>query len=377
VKKPSKMVVIASLIALTAMITSACGSSQSNDSTSSASSPAASDTASPSASDTASPSPAASSGDNVLIFYSAEGFDQAVADAFTKKTGITVKLVDDSTGPLLAKMQAEKANPQWDVTWFDGPSSMQGLDNQNMLYKDFQPTGTANYNDLGKKLMSKDSSYFPVTVTAAGAIGYNTNLVKASELPKDWSDLLKPAYKGQFAMNNPSISGPTYTTVLGLMNLQGGIPQGESFFTQLKANGLNVFDSNGPTLTNLIKGTVKYAIAQDSAIIAKMDGKNPIKILYPTSGVSMLSSNIGIDAKAPHLEAAKQFVEYVLSVEGQKVMVDADAGGDSEFASIIQGGPSKAGIRPDGIKWNSEDPIFGAQHENEIKSWFTQNIVQK
>ncbi|WP_027415609.1 ABC transporter substrate-binding protein [Aneurinibacillus terranovensis] len=317
-----------------------------------------------------------SKGDKELVFYSAEAFDKDIAQAFEKKTGIKVKLVDDSTGPLLARMQAEKSNPQWDVAWFDGPSSMQGLDNQNMLYKDYIPSNSSNYSELGKKMMPKDHAYFPASVTAAGAIAYNTKFVKDSEAPKDWSDLLKPEYKGSFAMNNPSISGPTYTTVLGLMELQGGIPQGQDFFTKLKANGLRVYDSNGPTLTNLIKGNVKFAIAQDSAIIDKIKKNAPVKIIYPKSGVTTLSSNIAIDAKAPHLEAAKKFVDFALSAEGQKVASSIDDG-DANFESIIQGAPGKQGIRPDGIKWNTEDPVFGAQHENEIKQWFTQNIVQK
>lgn len=315
-------------------------------------------------------------GNKELVFYSAEGFDKDIAQAFEKKTGIKVKLVDDSTGPLLAKMQAEKSNPQWDVAWFDGPSSMQGLDNQDMLYKDYLPAATDRYTVLGKKMFPKDHAYFPVTATAAGAIAYNTKLVKESELPKDWSDLLKPKYKNQVAMNNPSISGPTYTTVLGLMELQGGIPKGEEFFTEFKSNGLHVYDSNGPTLTNLSKGIVKYAIAQDSAILDKISKKEPINIIYPSSGVSTLTSNIAIDAKAPHLEEAKQFIDFTLSAEGIKVAASIDDG-DANFESLLQGAPGKQGIRPDTIKWNEEDPIAGAQHENKIKTWFTQNIVQK
>ncbi|MDB5085661.1 MAG: hypothetical protein JWN30_2547 [Bacilli bacterium] len=322
-------------------------------------------------------STAAAGGDKQLVMYSAEGFDQTLADSFQKKTGIQVKLIDDSTGNLLAKMQAEKANPQWDITWFDGASSMQGLDDQGMLLKGYTPSNAANYSDLGKQLQSKDQSYYPVTVTAAGVIAYNTDQVKdTSTLPKDWSDLLKPQYKGTFAMNNPSISGPTYPAVLGLMQLQGGIPQGEDFFKQLKANGLQVFDSNGPTITNLIQGNVKYVIAQDSALIDKISKNNPIKIIYPTSGVTTLSSNIGIDSKAPHPDAAKQFVDYVLSQEAQNIATASD-GGDSNFAPIINGVTGKTGIRPDGIKWNLLDATFGAQHENEVKQWFTDNIVQK
>lgn len=312
-----------------------------------------------------------------LVFYSAEGFDSAIAKAFQKKTGIKVKMVDMSTGPLLAKVQAEKDNPKWDVAWFDGPSSMQSLDNQGMLYKGYTPANAKNYTSLGKKMVPKDHAFFPVTVTAADAIGYNTKLVKnKSNLPQDWTDLTKSKYKGVFAMNNPSISGPTYPAVYGLMQMQGGISQGKTFFKNLKANGMHIYDSNGPTLQNLEKGNVKYAIAQDSAIIEEMNAGKPVKIIYPKSGVTTLSSNIGIDKKSKHLAAAKKFVNYVLSVEGQKVCSSAKTG-DANFKSIIKGAPGRQGIRPSGITWHALDPVAGAKHENAIKKWFNQNIVQK
>lgn len=373
--KKFHVVTLGAVFTAVTVLSTGCGSSASKPAGEAASTPstAVSDSTTKAVS-TASAVPA-SSGDKELVVYSAVGFDQVIADAFEKKSGIKVKLVDDSTGPLLAKIQAEKANPQWDVTWFDGPSSMQGLDDQGLLSKDYIPANV-NYTDLGKQLVPKDHAYNPITVSAAGAIAYNTDLVKTEDLPKDWSDLLKPENKGFVAMNNPSISGPTYSVVLGLMLLQGGIPQGQNFFTSLKTNGLNIFDKNGPTLTNLEKGNVKFAIAQDSAIIDKITKKSPMKLIYPASGVTTLSSNMAISTKAAHMDAAKKFIDYVLSVEGQNVAVASDAA-DANFQPIINGVTGKTNIRPDGIKWNTEDPVVGAQHENEVKQWFTQNIVQK
>src|SRR6266702_3878028 len=70
-----------------------------------------------------------------LTLYSAQGYDSDVAKAFQQQTGIPVKLVDDSTGNLLAKITAERNNPQWDVAWFDGNVTMQTLDDQGLLLK--------------------------------------------------------------------------------------------------------------------------------------------------------------------------------------------------------------------------------------------------
>jgi ABC-type thiamine transport system substrate-binding protein len=65
-----------------------------------------------------------------LTVYSAQGYDSDVTKAFQQQIGITTKLVDDSTGPLLVKIAAEGNNSQWDVAWFDGNVSMQTLAEQ-------------------------------------------------------------------------------------------------------------------------------------------------------------------------------------------------------------------------------------------------------
>src|SRR5487761_2768786 len=54
-----------------------------------------------------------------LVLYSAQGYDHQMAAAFTKATGIPVNLDDDSTGPLLTKIETEGNNPQWNIFWVD------------------------------------------------------------------------------------------------------------------------------------------------------------------------------------------------------------------------------------------------------------------
>src|ERR1700716_2768281 len=109
-----------------------------------------------------------------LTVYSAQGYDSDTTKAFQKQTGITTKLVDDSTGPLLAKIAAEGNNPQWDVTWFDGNVSMQTLDDQNLLLK-WQSPSASNLTTQGMKYVASDGSYYPTGLTTVGAIAYNKN----------------------------------------------------------------------------------------------------------------------------------------------------------------------------------------------------------
>ncbi|WP_201025004.1 extracellular solute-binding protein [Ferroacidibacillus organovorans] len=222
-----------------------------------------------------------------LVLYSAQGYDAAMAAAFQKKTGIQVSLVDDSTGNIVARMEAERSNPHWDIAWFDGDSTMQSLANQGMLLKGFTPSDLSNYTPLGRSLLPKDHAYFPASVTAAAAIAYNTKYLSPKLAPKTWNDLLLPRFKGQVAMNDPSISGPTYPFVAGIMQ-QRGIKGGEAYFKALKANGLKVFPTNGVTLNALLTGQVKVIMIQDSALTKAKASGEPIRIVYPSTGVAML-----------------------------------------------------------------------------------------
>lgn len=70
-----------------------------------------------------------------FVLYSAIGYAQPVVEAFTKATGIQVKIVGLSTGPFIAKVQAEKQNPQWNLVWFDGAEAMRALANRGFLAK--------------------------------------------------------------------------------------------------------------------------------------------------------------------------------------------------------------------------------------------------
>lgn len=49
-----------------------------------------------------------------LVFYSAQGYDITMGKAFSKATGVKVLTTDDSTGPIVAKIEAEQNNPHWD-----------------------------------------------------------------------------------------------------------------------------------------------------------------------------------------------------------------------------------------------------------------------
>ncbi len=330
-----------------------------------------------SGSNTPSSSNSSSSAKVPLVVYSAQGYDHAMAAAFQKATGITVKLDDNSTGPLLTQIEASKNNPNWGLLWVDGATAFAGLDQQGLLQKGFEPS--VQWNSLGTQSLPTDKSYTPTGVTLMAALVYDKT--KVTNPPTTWQQLLSSQWKGEVGMNDPSQSGPTYPFIAGMMNYLGGVNQGESFYTKLKSNGLVIHPTNGPTLQALTSGQIKLALVQSSAGIGATfgpgsDPKLTVKYLNP---VTLLPSAIGIDAKAPAAERAEaeKFIEFVLSPAGQKVMQTGDPYGDSLYYPVIEGVnplpelPSLASVTTQTI-----NPYTWGPQEATINIWFDANIVR-
>ena len=309
-----------------------------------------------------------------LIVYAAEGYDQAEVTAFQAATGIPTKLVDHSTGTLLAKIQAEGNHPQWGVFWTDGNAAYAALDQEHMLVRGFEPN-TGTLTPLGKKLVPKDKSYIPTGLTVAGAIVYDSKTV--AKPPTSWLQLTSPKWKNAVGMNNPAISGPTYNVVAGIMHQLGSVAKGEKFFSKLAANGLHVFTTNKVTLTALLQGQIKLAIVQNSAGIG-FEYKYPqLKVAYPHN-VTDLPSVIGIDAKVSKAEQfeAERFANFVYSKKGQQVMLSGDPHGDSLFFPIIKGtAQHKLVPKLSNIPIQFINPSVWGAREGTVNQWFTANVV--
>jgi iron(III) transport system substrate-binding protein len=314
-----------------------------------------------------------------LVVYSAQGYDSAVTKAFQAATGIPVRLDDDSTGPLLTKIAAERNNPQWGLLWVDGDTAFAALDQQHQLL-DYAPPLTLT--SVGQSLVPADHSYVPTSTTVMAALIYNA--AKAPAVPSTYQDLLGSRNKGLVGMNDPAQSGPTFPFIAGLMYQMGGtgngMSAGESYLTKLKANGLHVFPTNGDTLHALETGQILYGLIQSSAATGevlkapKSANFDPKVIYLPNS--TLLPAAIGIDKAAPKAEQteAKRFIQYVLSAAGQAVMQTGDPSGDSLFWPVVSGVTALSALPPFPAASQRIDPYFWGPLEGQVNAWFDSNI---
>lgn len=315
-------------------------------------------------------------GVSALVVYSAQGYDKPVTEAFTKATGIPVKLVDDSTGPLLTKVAAERNNPQWDVLWVDGATAFAALDKQGQLAP-YTPAG-ATFTTAAAATVPANHSFNPTGLTVMAALIYNA--ARASSVPATYEDLLGSAYQGKVGMNDPAQSGPTFPFVAGLMHQMGGTAAGEAYLSKLKGNGLRVFPTNGDTLHALETGQINYGLIQSSAAVGEVAKVKPSAQFQPKVAylpqATLLPGVVGIDknvAPARQAEATK-FVDFVLSPAGQQAMKAGDPKGDSLFWPVVTKASPLPGLPAFPAHYQQIDPYVWGPQEGQINTWFDTHI---
>ncbi len=310
-----------------------------------------------------------------LTIYAAMGYDQAVVSAFTHATGIPVNLVHLSTGPLLARVQAEGSRPQWDMVWFDGELAMRAFADRRMLRCGATPH--VNYTIAGRALVPADHCYAPVAATYAATMLVDAAQLPAAAWPRTWDDLAAPRLRGRVGMNNPAISGPTFPFVAGMLQ-QRGDAAGEAYFTALKHNGLRVFPTNSVTLRALQYHQIAVAVVQSSAALGFARGRPNLHLVMPAP-CTALASDIGIGAQVQGktLDDARRFEAFLLSPAGQHALQSGDPDADSNAQPLIAGVAAPAAVatlHPTGVQ--HLDPARWGVRESALDAWFTDHVVR-
>ena len=236
---------------------------------------------------------------------------QQTIDAFmAKHPGVTVTFVRDGTTKIMARLQAEleAGSSPADLLLIADSVTMEDLakDGRLMAYPE------ADVSAYDPAIQDPERMWFPTKLITTGII-YNTN---APMKPTSWGDLLKEEAKGQVAMPSPLTSG---AALIHTQAIVANLEQGWDYYEQLAESGAQASGGNGGVLQAVAGGEKLYGMIVEFLPIREKAKGAPVEFVFPEEGVSAISEPVAILANTKNAEAAKAFVDFLVSREGQEM----------------------------------------------------------
>jgi len=163
--------------------------------------------------------------------------------------------------------------------------------------------------------MVDDDGYWTAYYVNPYVLGYNTNLVKKEDVPKTYELLLDPKWKGR----KISIDDSAYGLLAGLIRAWGK-EKAVDYFKKLAAQEPVVMRGNTNRVQLAMAGEYPLIIAYAPTLQRETSLGHPMDWV-PLEPVPVQVNPMMLAAKAPHPNAGKLFMDFLLSKEGQKMLV--------------------------------------------------------
>ncbi len=253
----------------------------------------------------------------VVAAYDGKG---EIFTEFHKKTGILISFLDMSSGEVLARTESEGGKPMADL-WFGGGADSFTLAKEKGLLEVYRsPEAEA----IPAQYKDPDGYWTGVSLVMAGLL-VNADVLAEKNLPvpQGWADLIKPEYKDALLVADPAISATTFTVAACLLEKLGT----EEGWKYLEALGKNVSfftKSSSDPQKKVVNGEMAVSIVPLSKELITLKAKSQVQAVFPKDGIPSMPSAMAIFKNARNPEAAKVFVDWALSVEGQKIIQSKD-----------------------------------------------------
>jgi iron(III) transport system substrate-binding protein len=174
-------------------------------------------------------------------------------------------------------------------------------------------------------------NYWVSLYSGYNVIGINTKLVSAGEAPKDWPDLLQPRWKGKLAMEDEE-----YFWYAGMLNY-GGEPKRTRYMEALARQDIHWQSEHGVLMDLLSAGEYPIGVVVYPDRIEQMKAKGqPVDWITTSDPILVNLAPIGIAAKTSNPNAAKLFLNYAISKEGQTILQKSNRiSARSDIAPIV------------------------------------------
>ena len=246
-----------------------------------------------------------------------EKYATEIFAAFTADTGIKVNFIRLSSGEALARIVAEKKNPQVDCLW-GGPADTYEAGILEGVFEQYKPKEA---DAVPAKFKSADNYWIGIGVIPLVFMS-NAKFLKDKRInpPTSWEDLLNPAYKGALQMADARTSGTATERIYTLVKIYG---EDGAFAYQKKLHqNIQLYTKSGaggamPIATGQAGAGVFYIV---DALDIQQQGYDVV-LSYPKEGVTYGVEAAGILKGAKNLDSAKKLMDWASSKKLGEVMV--------------------------------------------------------
>jgi iron(III) transport system substrate-binding protein len=240
-----------------------------------------------------------------------ENWARPMFEEFEKATGIKVNFVRFSSGEALARVIAEKSNPQVDVL-FGGPVETFSAGISEGVFEPYKPPA---FGVLEPRF--KDPQGYWVGIADDPLVFMsNKKFLTENKLnpPAAWNDLLNPAYKGMLQMADARTSGTAVTRIFSILEVFGrDETKAFDYMKKLRAN-VQVYTKSGGG------GTIPVGLGQAGAGIffivdalkTQQEGYDVV-VSFPTEGIGTATEAIALIKGAKNPETGKKLIDWATS----------------------------------------------------------------
>ena len=260
--------------------------------------------------------------EGTVTWYTAQIINQLVrpiSDAFEKKYGIKVNAVRADASDNALRIAAEGAAGKMQADVFDGTTTAPSLERLGLVLK-WQPDSAKR---LPPQFVDKNGYWVSNNLYVQNPC-FNTSLVPRGTEPKTWADLLDPKWRGRMLISGTS-SASAGAGFVGVVLREMGEQKGMDYLRQLAKQNIAVMDVAARAVTDqVISGeyAVGLQVFNHQSVISARKGA-PVDWIPWEPSLAVLSV-AGVTNGAPHVNAGKLLVDFLISPEGQKIFSDND-----------------------------------------------------
>lgn len=266
----------------------------------------------------------------------------------TKYPGIKVETYRGTSTDIMTRISAEAQAKQTLADVLETTMPPLTYLRENKLLAAYNSPHLGKYPASTKENAGRGLVYWVIDRETYSGVGYNTNLIPAAAVPKNYGDLLKPELKGKIGF----VSNETGVRALGGMLKV----KGEEFVKKLKSQEIVLQSVSGRAMADLVvSGEVPLSptIFRDHATELKAKGA-PVEWV-PMDVTPTNTGGVAIMARAARPHAALLMADFLLSPEGAKILSDLEYGSP---------------LKPTSYKlWYPEAGMSMAQYDKAMERW--------